>query len=287
MGLKCVNFHIYHCNNYFAIICIEDSTKGSAVKSNSLKINKADFVNNVKKIKARVHSIESFGAVDGPGIRFVLFLQGCHLRCLYCHNPDSWEVNAGTEVSLKNILKNILAYKKFYKKGGITISGGEPLLQHEFLYHLLDALEVLGFHSAIDTNGFIDLKFSKKCIDKASMLLLDIKEVDENDCIALTEQSNKHTLATLQYCEDIGKCVWIRYVCVPGYTLKYDKIHKLGNLLKNYSCVQKVQLIPFHQLGSYKYNELKIPYKLESTPIPTNDEMQCAEAIIRQYGLPM
>ena len=126
------------------------------------KINKEEILNNYRKIKGRVHSIEIFGAVDGPGIRFVLFLQGCYLRCLYCHNPDSWNPHGGTEISVKNILKNILAYKKFYKNGGVTISGGEPLLQHEFLYSLLEVLEILGFHTAIDTNGFIDLKHSKK-----------------------------------------------------------------------------------------------------------------------------
>ncbi|MDE6886868.1 MAG: pyruvate formate lyase-activating protein [Helicobacteraceae bacterium] len=249
------------------------------------KINKIEFINNVKKIKARVHSIETFGAVDGPGIRFVLFLQGCHLRCLYCHNPDSWDLNSGNEVSLKNILKNIMAYKKFYKKGGVTISGGEPLLQHEFLFEFLDALNMLGFHSAIDTNGFIDLKYSQKCIDRANMLLLDIKELEEEDCIELTGYSNKNTLKTLQYCQSINKEVWIRYVCVPNYTLKNEKLHKLGNLLKDYSCVKKVDLIPFHQLGSYKYKDLNIAYKLESSPTPSTEQMQNAKEIINGYGL--
>lgn len=248
------------------------------------KESKLDFINNLPKIKARVHSIETFGAVDGPGIRFVLFLQGCHLRCLYCHNPDSWDLLGGNEVSLKNILKNIMAYKKFYKNGGVTISGGEPLLQHEFLYEFLCALEVLGFHSAIDTNGFIDLKYSKKCIDKASMLLLDMKEVDANDCINLTEYSNENMLKMLGYCESIKKPVWIRYVCVPGYTLKEEKIHKLGEIMKGYSCVEKIDLIPFHQLGAYKYKELNIAYKLESTPTPTNEEMANAREILKGYG---
>ena len=251
------------------------------------KINKEEILNNYKKIKGRVHSIETFGAVDGPGIRFVLFLQGCYLRCLYCHNPDSWNPQGGNEISVKNILKNILAYKKFYKNGGVTISGGEPLFQHEFLYSLLEALEILGFHTAIDTNGFIDLKYSKKCIDKANMLLLDIKEVDEFDCIVLTEHSNQNTLKTLAYAQSINKCVWIRYVCVPGYTLSTEKIHKLGALLNKYSCIQKVQLLPFHQLGSHKYKELHIPYKLENTRAPTNDEMIEAQNILKQYNIPL
>lgn len=243
-----------------------------------------EIIKNCPKIKARVHSIESFGAVDGPGVRFVLFLQGCHLRCLYCHNPDSWDLLGGMEISLKNILKNILAFKKFYKKGGVTISGGEPMLQHEFLFELLNALNLLGLHSAIDTNGFIDLKFSQKCIDKADMLLLDIKEVDNDDCIKLTEYGNQNALKTLAYCESIKKCVWIRFVCVPNYTLKDAKIHKLGQLLQKYSCIQKVDLIPFHQLGSYKYKALNLAYKLESTPIPSENEMKNARAILKQYG---
>lgn len=244
-----------------------------------------EIIKNCPKIKARVHSIESFGAVDGPGVRFVLFLQGCHLRCLYCHNPDSWDLLGGMEISLKNILKNILAFKKFYKKGGVTISGGEPMLQHEFLSELLNALNVLGLHSAIDTNGFIELKFSKKCIDKANMLLLDIKEVDNDDCIKLTEYGNQNTLKTLEYCQSIGKCVWIRYVCVPNYTLKDEKIHKLGQLLKDYSCVEKVDLIPFHQLGAYKYKALNLDYKLESTPTPSQQDIQNAKDILSEYGL--
>lgn len=250
-------------------------------------LNKAEILNRYKKYKARVHSIETFGAVDGPGVRFVLFLQGCLLRCLYCHNPDSWELGGGTEISLKNILKNILAYKKFYKKGGVTISGGEPMLQHEVLYYLLEALDIFGFHTAIDTNGFVDLQYSQKCIDKAKMLLLDIKEVDEEDCITLTGQSNKHSLLTLQYCEKIGRDVWIRYVCVPGYTLQAHKIATLGEMLQGYSCIKKVQLIPFHQLGSYKYEELKIPYKLDSTPVPSTQEMSEARAILARFKLPM
>lgn len=253
----------------------------------SPKLNKTQFLDNLKKIKARVHSIETFGAVDGPGIRFVLFLQGCFLRCLYCHNPDSWDPHAGQELSLKHIIKNILVYKKFYKKGGVTISGGEPLLQHEFLFELLCALEALEIHSAIDTNGFIDLRVAQKCIERASMLLLDIKEVDEESCVNLTGEGLKNALETLEFCEKIKKCVWIRFVCVPGYTLKDEKIHALARLLRGHSCVEKVQLIAFHQLGSYKYRALNLPYRLESTPTPTPEAMAAANEILKSYGLPL
>ncbi len=249
------------------------------------KLNQTQFLENLKKIKARVHSIETFGAVDGPGVRFVLFLQGCHLRCLYCHNPDSWDARAGQSLGLRNIIENILAYKDFYKKGGVTISGGEPMVQHQFLFELLCALEMLEIHTAIDTNGFVDLRYSQKCIDKANMLLLDMKEVTEKDCVALTGKGLKNAIATLNYCEKTKKPVWIRFVCVPGYTLKDEKLHTLGKFLQDYACVEKVQPIAFHQLGSYKYKELNIAYQLNDTPTPTNEEMHHAQNILKSYGL--
>lgn len=244
-----------------------------------------DFLNRYKDIKARVHSMESFGGSDGPGVRFVLFLQGCRLRCLYCHNPDTWDTHSGQEMNLKDILKKILPYKKFYQNGGVTISGGEPLLQSEFLYDFLVALKVLGFHSAIDTSGVVPLKKSKKCIDEASMLLLDIKEVDERDCVALTGASGENALKTLHYCEDTNKPVWVRYVCVPNYTLSTAKIHALGKILQGLKCVQLVQLLPFHQLGAHKYAQLGLPYKLAALPTPTNEAMQEAKGILASYGV--
>ena len=243
------------------------------------------YIENYKNITARVHSMDSFGAVDGPGVRFVLFLQGCKLRCLYCHNPDTWELQGDKEMNLREILKKIVANKKLYKKGGVTIIGGEPMLQHEFLFEFLRALKNLGFHTAVDTNGFVELEFSKKCIDEAAMLLLDIKEVDEADCISLTAQSNHNALQTLKYCQSINKPLWIRYVCVPGYTLQMPKIHALAKLLAPYTCVQKVQLLPFHQLGAYKYKELKIPYKLAQIKPPSEELMSKANEILQGYGL--
>ena len=233
--------------------------------------------------------VEIFESINGEGRKagqlalFVRF-QRCNLRCSYC---DTMWANGEDTPHVEMTADEI--YERVVNSGikNITLTGGEPLLQHEFLYSLLEALGIFGFHTAIDTNGFIDLKYSKKCIDKANMILLDIKEVDEDDCIALTEYSNKNTLKTLDYAQSINKCVWIRYVCVPGYTLNMDKIHKLGKLLSSYSCVEKVQLIPFHQLGSYKYKELQIPYQLENVKTPTNEEMAKAQNILKQYNLPL
>lgn len=246
-----------------------------------------DYLANYKDITANVHSFESFGAADGPGVRFVLFLQGCKLRCLYCHNPDTWDLCGGKTLNLKEILKKIIPYKKFYRKGGVTISGGEPLLQHTFLYELLRALRILGLHTAIDTSGIIKLENAQKCLNEADMLLLDIKEVDEQDSIRLTGASHLRALKTLQYCEKRNKPVWIRYVCVPGYTLQESKIMQLAQLLTKFSCVQKVQLLPFHQLGAYKYEELKIVYKLGDCRTPTEEEMNHANAILARFKLPL
>lgn len=188
-------------------------------------------------------------------------------------------------MNLKDILKKIIPHKKFYQNGGVSISGGEPLLQSEFLYDFLVALKWLGFHTAIDTSGIIPLKKSKACIDEASMLLLDIKEVDERDCVVLTGASGKNTLKTLHYCEEVNKPVWVRFVCVPEHTLKREKIHALGELLRGLKCVEKVQLLPFHQLGAHKYAELGLHYKLENLPTPTNEAMAEAKEILASYGV--
>jgi len=249
------------------------------------KLNK--ILKNIKNVTCRVDSIESFGAADGPGIRFILFLQGCKLRCLYCHNPESWKMKGGEEWSLKKILKTITSYGDFYDKGGVTISGGEPLLQYGFLYQLLIILKKLDYHTAIDTSGVVKLKYSQKCIDIADMLLLDIKEVDENDCLRLTGLGLVNTLKTLEYCQSIQKDVWIRYVCVPNLTLKSEKIHKLAQMLQDKSCIKKVQLLPFHQLAKHKYEELGLFYALKNEKTPNKEQMNEANEILKIYNLPV
>lgn len=246
-----------------------------------------NYIANYKDITARVHSFESFGAADGPGVRFVLFLQGCKLRCLYCHNPDTWALRGGKSWNLKEILKKIVPYKKFYRKGGVTISGGEPFLQHEFLYEFLRALRYIGLHTAIDTSGCVKLEKAQKCINEADMILLDIKEIDEQDCFKLTGASNAHTLRMLQYCEKRNKTVWIRYVCVPNYTMSEEKIHALGALLAPFSCVQNVQLLPFHQLGAYKYQELNLEYKLADCAIPSKEDIGRVNRILAEHHVPI
>lgn len=243
-------------------------------------------MNHLEQVIGRVHSTDSFGAVDGPGIRFVVFLQGCPLRCLYCHNPDSWNFQDGTVRQAGELTEEILGYKSFIQKGGVTLSGGEPLAQPDFTHALLTLCHQNGLHTALDTSGAVPLTYSKDCIDAASMLLLDIKEIDNQDCQKLTGQGNENTKQTLAYCEQTQKEVWIRHVCVPNYTLKEDKLHRLGEYLHSFQCIKRVELIPFHQMGSYKWDYVDgATYQLKNLTAPPQSEMEQAKEIIRSYGL--
>jgi pyruvate formate lyase activating enzyme len=238
----------------------------------------------MRDVKGRIHSTESFGAVDGPGIRFVAFLQGCRLRCLYCHNPDTWECHGGMEVSSLELVQKILQYKNFIEKGGVTLSGGEPLLQPEFCEAVIDGCHENGLHVAIDTAGAVPLEASKVAIEKADLIILDIKDIDDEDCIKLTGFSNAETLKTLDFCEKIGKAVWIRQVLLPGYTLKEDKLHRLGKFLKPYKCVKKVELLPYHKMGLYKWEQLGIKSQIKDIEPPGEEEVKKAKEILLEYG---
>jgi pyruvate formate lyase activating enzyme len=238
-------------------------------------------------VTGRVHSIESFGTLDGPGIRYVLFLQGCPLRCLYCHNPDSRCGEAGKTVTAGEVLADILTYRPFIRRGGVTLSGGEPLLQPDFACALLDGCREQRLHSAIDTSGAVPLSESRPALDRADLILLDIKALDDDLCQALTGASSRNTLATLDDCEASGRAVWLRHVVVPGYTLDDARLARLADHLLRYTCIRKVELLPFHKMGEYKWKALRIPYLLADTPAPTEDEMRRAKDIFRSRGLPL
>jgi len=224
-----------------------------------------------------IHSFESFGAVDGPGIRFIIFMAGCPLRCLFCHNADTWNINNGKSYTTEEVINKILTYKSFIDKGGVTISGGEPLLQSDFCEELILECKKHGLHTAIDTSGAIELKKSRNAIEASDMLLLDIKEIDENDCISLTGQSNKNTFETLEFCEKIKKPVWIRHVLIPRYTLNPDKLTRLSEYLKKFSCIERVDILPYHTMGKYKWDEIGVPYRLEGIPAPSENEINMAK----------
>ncbi len=236
-------------------------------------------------VTGRIHSVETFGAVDGPGVRYVVFVQGCPLRCLYCHNPDSWKFKSGKEITSEELTEQILEYKSYIKRGGVTISGGEPLAQPEFVTDIIRRCHAENLHVAIDTSGSISLVVAKQVIDEADMLLLDIKSDDKELCYRLTGRQNDNAYKILDYCEEIGKPVWIRHVLLPGYTLKKERLEGLADFLKSYKCVQKTELLPFHKMGEYKWEVLKEKYLLYDTPAPTAEETEEAKNIFRSRGL--
>lgn len=229
-------------------------------------------------IPGRIHSYESFGTLDGPGVRFVVFLQGCPLRCRYCHNPDTWELRDGRSVTSGEVVKKIVSCRNFLS-GGVTLSGGEPLAQPEFASDILLRCRAENLHTAIDTAGSYPLSHSASVIDLADMLLLDIKALDDALCRDLTGHSNRNTLATLDYCEEHGKPVWIRHVMVPGLTLNRDRLTALAAYLKPFKCIQRIDLLPFHKMAEYKWEQLHIRNTLLDTPEPTKEEIRMAEEI--------
>jgi pyruvate formate lyase activating enzyme len=236
-------------------------------------------------VTGRIHSIESFGTLDGPGIRYVLFLQGCPLRCLYCHNLDSRSLEAGQTMTAGEVMADILSYRPYIARGGVTLSGGEPLLQPDFACEVLDSCRANKLHTALDTSGAIPLSQSSRALDRADLILLDVKAIDDDLCVRLTGASNLATLATLEYCEATQKAVWIRHVLVPGYTLEEARLSRLADHLMRYTCIKKIELLPFHKMGEYKWEALGCPYELKATQPPTDDEMRRARAIFQSRGL--
>lgn len=232
-----------------------------------------------------IHSVESFGALDGPGVRYVLFLQGCPLRCLFCHNPDSWAVGRGQPIGSADVVRDILRYRHFIEKGGVTLSGGEPLMQPEFVAAILEGCRENGLHTALDTSGGVPLLACRQAVDAADMLLLDMKAADEALFRRITGRSMDNTLEILEHCEDTGKRVWIRHVLVPGLTLEETQLHALGRLLRRYGCIERVELLPFHKMGEYKWEPLGAPYTLSETQPPPAEAVDRARELLRGYGL--
>ena len=238
-----------------------------------------------REVTGRIHSIESFGSVDGPGIRYVLFLQGCPLKCLYCHNPDTWAFDDGKIVTAGEIVDDIATNRNFIEKGGVTISGGEPLLQQEFCAEVLDGCHELGLHTALDTSGIMPVEMVQDVLDKADLILLDIKSIDETMCETITGASNRNALATLRYREERGMDVWIRHVVVPGYTLDFEMLARMADYLKDFSCIKKVELLPFHKMGEYKWKELGRHYSLTDVPEPSEEDMKKAAELFDSRGI--
>lgn len=243
---------------------------------------------NVKKIEAYIHSFESFGTKDGPGIRFVLFLQGCPLRCLYCHNVDTWNLKDYSKIMTpEEVFSHIVKVKSFIKTGGVTVSGGEPLMQSEFIVELFKLCKEAGIHTCIDTSGYIFTEKSKKAIEAADLIMLDIKHIDQEKYKTLTAVNLAPTLKMAQYLKEINKPVWLRYVLVPGYSDDEKDLEDWAKYCKDLTNVERVDILPFHQMGTPKWEKMKKEYKLKDTPTPTRDSIDMAESIFERYNLPV
>lgn len=233
-----------------------------------------------------VHSFESFGTVDGPGIRFVVFLQGCPLRCLYCHNPDTWTINEGKQYTAEQVAANALRYKSYFTGGGgVTVSGGEPMLQAEFVTQLFTLLKDKGVHTALDTSGIMYNRLEKSVTDKllavTDLVLLDIKHIDDEKHKELTGQSNANILQFARYLSDIGKDTWIRHVLVPGITDDDGYLNRLAEFISQLKTVKKVEVLPYHTMGVNKYERLNMDYALKGVNSPTKERIENAKRILR------
>ena len=236
----------------------------------------------------RVHSIESFGLVDGPGVRSIAFLQGCNLRCRYCHNPDTWVKTGGTEWEAEALFRKLYRFKPYWKKnGGITVSGGEALLQMEFVTDLFSIAKEHGVHTALDTSGgpFCMepdyLESFQKLMDVTDLFILDMKEMDPERHKALTGQDNRNILEFARYLSAHKKPMWIRHVLVPGLTDSRESLEALYNFLRELKSVERVEILPYHTMGVHKWEALGIPYSLKNVLPPTEEEVRRAEEILR------
>ena len=237
----------------------------------------------------RIHSFESFGTVDGPGIRFVVFLQGCPLRCQYCHNPDTWEAG-GTEYSVEEVVNRVVRYRNYFgETGGVTVTGGEPLLQIDFVTELFTALKAKGINTCVDTSGITFradnqavVEKHKKLLEVADLFLLDIKHIDDEACKKLTGQSNQNTLAFAKFLSDNGKRMWIRQVLVPGITDGEESLRQTRQFIDGLQTVEKVEVLPYHTLGLVKYEKLGIEYPLKGLEAPSKEVVLRAKEILRK-----
>ena len=232
-------------------------------------------------ITGRIHSIETCGTVDGPGLRYVVFLQGCPLRCQYCHNPDTWQKNSGTSYSVDEIFNDIKKYKSYlsFSGGGFTASGGEPLLQPDFLLELLKKLKRAGIHTAIDTSGHVPLQSVQELLEYTDLVLLDIKSINPSVFKEITAVDIQPTLDLAEYLNKKRIPVWLRNVIVPNLSDNMKDLQDLAKYLQTLSNIEKVELLPFHKMGEFKWEALKLNYKLKETKAPSKQFMETAKKI--------
>jgi pyruvate formate lyase activating enzyme len=232
-----------------------------------------------------IHSVETCGTVDGPGLRYVLFLGGCPLRCVYCHNPDARGKPHGKTMTAREALEDILRYRSFILRGGLTISGGEPLLQADFVTAVFAGAKRAGLHTALDTSGFRGDAVCQSLLEHTDLVLLDIKSWDRATYKRVTGVEIDSTLAFAKRLERLGIAVWIRFVLVPGLTDEQANVEGLSQFVATLTNVQRVQVLPFHKLGEHKYTELGVDFELTDTPTPSPSEIGRVREIFARRGL--
>jgi pyruvate formate lyase activating enzyme len=233
-------------------------------------------------ITGRIHSFESFGTVDGPGIRFVVFLQGCPLRCIYCHNRDTWDPALGKAYTVEQVIAELKKYMNYIKfsKGGITLSGGEPIFQPDFSAELFKKCRELGIHTALDTSGFTDIEKVERLLDFTDLILLDIKHADAEMHKTITGAAPEKIKSFALYASKKGIPIWIRYVLVPGLTDSAKDLEAAAEFIGRLITVEKIEVLPYHNMGVLKWEEQGEKYQLDGTFPPTEESIETAGQIL-------
>lgn len=236
-------------------------------------------------MKGRIHSIESFGTVDGPGIRFVTFLMGCPLRCQFCHNPDTWDINGKCqyEMTPQELCDEAMRYYNYIKKGGVTVSGGEPLMQADFVAEYFKLCHAQGLHTTLDTSGYFCTERAMRVLDDTDLVLLDIKSMDPELYPRLTGVKQDNNLRFLDILKERSIDTWVRHVVVPGLTDNDEWLQRLGEHVAKYDNVKKIEILPYHTLGTFKYKELGIPYPLDGVEALSIERTKEVKEMMSQY----
>ncbi len=239
--------------------------------------------------KGFIHSVETFGTVDGPGIRYVLFLQGCPLRCKYCHNRDTWDIRLGQEITFEEVIEDIKKYLSFYKNsgGGITVSGGEPTLQIDFVTEVLRGAKKLGLNTVLDTSGFTSIKKAKELLAEVDLVLLDIKAVDSAKHKELTGVDNEKILSFARYLAEISKPVWVRYVLIPEINNSEKDLEFLAQTLNGLANIEKVELLGYHKMGAEKWQVCGEEDPLAHIQAASKEDITEAKAFLKTKGIPV
>lgn len=237
--------------------------------------------------KGRIHSIESCGTVDGPGIRFVIFTQGCPLRCLYCHNPDCRHIEDGKEATVTELITEIQKYRSYmrFSGGGVTVTGGEPLMQPEFVREIFKQCQAVGIHTTLDTSGYVPIEAAKPVLEYTDLVLLDIKSYKPDTYRTVTSVSVEPTLKFARYLSEIKQPTWVRFVLVPDLTDAVENIKELAAFVASLQNVEKLEVLPFHQMGAYKWEKLGYDYQLKDLNPPSPDLIASTINIFQSYGI--